>query len=204
MLKHAMTIKAEPVWFRKFQVLLSWDYYYQITESYNPQKTVKRLLSEGYFKGKDLITVIESLSKLSHTISSLHKSNLTLGRIVPENIVIDENMRFKIHVIDSLWHDESLFEKDTADLIRLTDQILNQAGSGTVFEHTINRFCSIWASNSRSFISAKDSSLRFVNSLDKLKKMVSVVEFTRVNSKPITKPQSTNKKLLSLIFSAAA
>jgi len=100
-----------------------WDYHYQVME-FIDGKNVENLLRDKFFTDKD---IIYSLVELIYGIDDLHKAGLSHGELLPKNIVIDKDMRFKACDLDPLSLAYEKKEKDIRYLYSVARQILNQA-----------------------------------------------------------------------------
>jgi len=115
--------------------MLDWDYHYQVME-FVDGKNVENLLRDKFFTDKD---IIYSLAELIYGIDDLHKAGLSHGELLPKNIIIDKDMRFKACDLDPLSLVYEKKEKDIRYLYSVVKQILNQA-YGTDF----NNFFEQW------------------------------------------------------------
>jgi len=103
--------------------MLDWDYHYQVME-FVDGKNVENLLRDKFFTNKD---IIYSLVELIYGIDELHKAGLSHGELLPKNIIIDKNMKFKACDLDPLSLAYEKKEKDIRYLYSVARQILNQA-----------------------------------------------------------------------------
>jgi len=102
---------------------LDWDYHYQILEFIDGE-SVDKLLPNNFFANKD---VLDKLMEFIYEIDDLHKAGLAHGELLPKNIMVDKNMKFKACDLDPLSQDYGKKEKDIKYLYGVVRQILNQA-----------------------------------------------------------------------------
>lgn len=120
------------------------NYHYQILEFFDGSRSIKRLLDENFFRGKDTPVLIKAFAAFVNGIGEMHRAGIAHGELNTSNILINEAMAVKACDLDPLDIVTAKRENDCMFLRWAIFWVLRQASIETSYAGIIDDFFSTW------------------------------------------------------------